>query len=84
MSSYSLTYIASVTNAKLAGNGAVEILTHPGHRDEPDAMLAFAALTGWLAAEVHRRRPATALAWTHLGLTPPAGAVGFGQVGLYD
>ena len=32
-----------------------------------DALLAFAALTGWLAAEVHRRRPAPALALTTLG-----------------
>ncbi len=31
-----------------------------------DALLAFAALTGWLAAEVHRRRPAPALALTTL------------------
>lgn len=31
-----------------------------------DALLAFAAFTGWLAAEVHRRRPATALALTTL------------------
>ncbi|WP_313929122.1 DUF2339 domain-containing protein [Pseudoxanthomonas sp.] len=45
-------------------NGAAEIMGHLGHRDEPDATLAFAALTGWLAAEVHRRRPAGALVWT--------------------
>jgi uncharacterized membrane protein len=31
-----------------------------------DALLAFAALTGWLAAEVHRRRPAPALVLTTL------------------
>ncbi len=31
-----------------------------------DALLAFAAFTGWLAAEVHRRRPASALALTTL------------------
>ena len=48
------------------GNGMVEIDAYLGRRDEPDAMLAFVALTGWLAAEVHRRRPATALAWTTL------------------
>ncbi|MBD9478685.1 DUF2339 domain-containing protein [Pseudoxanthomonas sp. PXM02] len=48
------------------GNGTVEINDYLGHRDEPDAMLAFIALTGWLAAEVHRRRPGTALAWTTL------------------
>lgn len=48
------------------GNGMVEIDAHMAYRDEPDALLAFAALTGWLAAEVHRRRPSTALAWTTL------------------
>ena len=31
-----------------------------------DALLAFAAVTGWLAAEVHRRRPAPALVLTTL------------------
>ena len=48
------------------GNGMVEIDAHMAYRDEPDALLAFAALTGWLAAEVHRRHPSTALAWTTL------------------
>ena len=48
------------------GNGAHEVFRFLGHRDEPDALLAFAALTGWLAAEVHRRRPASALALTSL------------------
>ena len=31
---------------------------------QPDALLLVAALSGWLAAEVQRRRPAPALAWT--------------------
>ncbi len=48
------------------GNGMVEVDAHMTYRDEPDALLAFAALTGWLAAEVHRRRPSAALAWTTL------------------
>jgi hypothetical protein len=48
------------------GNGIHEITAFLGQRDEPDALLAFAALTGWLAAEAHRRRPAGALAWTSL------------------
>ena len=47
-------------------DGAVEIVGHLERRDEPDAMLVFVALSGWLAAEVHRRRPASALAWTTL------------------
>ena len=48
------------------GNGVIEIERYLGRRDEPDAILAFAALTGWLAAEAHRRRPSGALAWTTL------------------
>lgn len=48
------------------GNGIIEIDAYLARRDEPDAMLVFIALTGWLAAEVHRRRPAAALAWTSL------------------
>ena len=66
------------------GNGAVEILTHLGHRDEPDAMLAFAALTGWLAAEVHRRRPATALAWTTLAALASAVPLALWQSGAHQ
>lgn len=48
------------------GNGVLEIDTHIDGDSKPDATLAFVALTGWLAAEVHRRRPAGALAWTTL------------------
>lgn len=48
------------------GNGVHEIGTFLADGVVPDALLAFAALTGWLAAEVHRRRPARALAWTTL------------------
>jgi uncharacterized membrane protein len=66
------------------GDGAVEILTHLGHRDEPDAMLAFAALTGWLAAEVHRRRPATALAWTTLAALASAVPLALWQSGAHQ
>ena len=47
-------------------NGIHEIDAWLLHRSVPDALLAFAALTGWLAAEVHRRRPAGALAVTAL------------------
>ena len=48
------------------GNGLHEFGRFLGDSDQPDALLAFAALTGWLAAEVHRRRPAGALGWTSL------------------
>ena len=47
-------------------NGIHEIDVYLLNRSAPDALLAFAALTGWLAAEVHRRRPAGALAGTAL------------------
>lgn len=48
--------------------GAVRELAQflPGEVRLADALLAFAALTGWLAAEVHRRLPAAALALTTL------------------
>ncbi|MCW2002736.1 putative membrane protein [Xanthomonas arboricola] len=45
--------------------GVHEILRFAGDlRSEPDLLLGFVALTVWLAAEVHRRRPAAALVWT--------------------
>ena len=47
-------------------NGIHEVDVYLPARVAPDALLAFAALTGWLAAEVHRRRPAGALAVTAL------------------
>ena len=37
-----------------------------------------------MIARTPRGRVATALAWTHLGMTPPSGAVGLGQGGLFD
>ena len=37
-----------------------------------------------MIARTPRGRVATAQAWTHLGMTPPAGAVGFGQAGLFE
>jgi len=42
-------------------------------------MLAFIALTGWLAAEVHRRRPAGALAWTTLAALASAAPLALWQ-----
>ncbi len=45
--------------------GVHEILRFAGDlRSEPDLLLGFVALTVWLAAEVHRRRPEPALVWT--------------------
>jgi Holliday junction DNA helicase RuvB len=37
-----------------------------------------------MLARTPRGRVATALAWTHLGMTPPVGAAGFGQAGLFE
>ena len=37
-------------------------------RSEPEALLVLVAVTGWLAAEVHRRQPAVALSLTTLGM----------------
>jgi Holliday junction DNA helicase RuvB len=37
-----------------------------------------------MIARTPRGRVATAAAWTHLGMTPPAGATGFGQPGLFE
>ena len=46
------------------GNGGTEIDRYVAHGVRPDALLMFAIGSGWLAGEFHRRRPASALAWT--------------------
>ena len=43
-------------------------------------LLAFAAITGWLAAEVHRRKPASALVLTTLAAMAVAIPLAFAQV----
>ncbi len=48
------------------GNAVQEVQRFVEPASQPDALLACVALTGWLAAEVHRRRPAPALALTTL------------------
>ena len=48
------------------GNAINEIGEFIAVAARADALLAFAAVTGWLAAEVHRKRPAPALALTTL------------------
>ena len=65
------------------GNGAHEVFRFLGHRDEPDVLLMFAALTGWLAAEVHRRRPASALALTSLAALASAVPLALWQSGVH-
>ena len=66
------------------GNGAHEVFRFLGHRDEPDVLLMFAALTGWLAAEVHRRRPASALALTALAALASAVPLALWQSGAHE
>src|SRR4249919_1851531 len=46
------------------GNGFTEIGRRVVHDVQPDAALMFAIVSGWIAAEFHRRGPARALAWT--------------------
>lgn len=46
------------------GNGLHEIDRFVTTQEWPDAILMFVAVTGWIVAEVHRRNPARALAWT--------------------
>ena len=48
------------------GTGVNEIARFLEPASRADALLAFVALTGWIAAEVHRRRPAPALVLTTL------------------
>ncbi len=48
------------------GTGVREIERFVEFSMRADVLLAFAAMTGWLAAEVHRKRPAHALALTTL------------------
>ena len=66
------------------GNGLHEVLRFLTRSDEPDALLAFAALSGWLAAEVHRRRPAAALGWTALGALMAAAPLALWQAQVHQ
>ncbi|UTA55333.1 DUF2339 domain-containing protein [Lysobacter soli] len=65
------------------GNAVNEIerFVAPIHR--ADVLLAVIAVTGWIAAEVQRRRPATALAWTTLGALVAAGPIAWVQAQVH-
>ena len=63
------------------GNGINEITRFIPSDSIADALLAFAAVTGWLAAEVHRKRSAAALALTTLAGFVVALATGAGADG---
>ncbi|GAB3381422.1 DUF2339 domain-containing protein [Lysobacter fragariae] len=47
-----------------AGNGLTEIARFVADPVQVDATMLFVVATGWIAAEVQRRAPARALAWT--------------------
>jgi uncharacterized membrane protein len=49
-----------------------------------DVLLAFAAITGWLAAEVHRRKPASALVLTTLAAMVVAIPLAFAQADIHE
>jgi uncharacterized membrane protein len=66
------------------GNGVHEIERFVVHASRADALLAFVALTGWLAAEVHRRRPATALVMTTLLALAAAAPLALVQVEVHQ
>ena len=65
------------------GNGVHEIERFVVHGSRVDALLAFVALTGWLAAEVHRRRPGTALVVTTLLALAAAAPLAMVQVEVH-
>lgn len=65
------------------GNGAHEIGRFVDVSSRADVSLAFAALTGWLAAEVHRRKPASALALTTLVAIAVAIPLAFAQTAAH-
>src|SRR5690606_13195230 len=65
------------------GNGVGEIKQFVAPPLVFHAVLVFAALTGWLAAEVHRRRPGDALALTTLGGFIAAFPLALVQTGMH-
>jgi uncharacterized membrane protein len=66
------------------GNGVNEIEGFVVRGSRVDALLAFVALTGWLAAEVHRRRPGTALVATTLLALAAAAPLALVQVEVHQ
>jgi len=66
------------------GSLSHEILRFVTHRTEPDALLIAAAVTGWLAAEMHRRWPARALVLTTLAMVLAAFPLALWQADVHD
>jgi len=65
------------------GNIGTEIARFVEPRSVLHGMLLLLGVTGWLAAEVHRRRPALALSLTTLGCLVLAFPLAFLQLGAY-
>ena len=66
------------------GNGMHEVSRFVEAVSRVDVLLAFAAITGWLAAEVHRRRPASALVLTTLAAMAVAIPLAFAQADIHE
>ncbi|BCT91380.1 membrane protein [Lysobacter helvus] len=66
------------------GNALLEIDAFVASVARADAWLAFTALTGWLAAEVHRRRPASGLAGTTLAALAVAAPIALAQADAHQ
>jgi uncharacterized membrane protein len=65
------------------GNAIHEVARFVDMTARADVLLAFAAATGWLAAEVHGRRPAPALALTTLAGFVVAVPLAFAQMDVH-
>lgn len=66
------------------GNAIHEASRFVEYASRVDVLLAFTAITGWLAAEVHRRKPASALVLTTLAAMALAIPLAFAQVDIHQ
>lgn len=66
------------------GNAVHEVGRFVAHDARADVLLAFVALTGWLAAEVHRKRPAALLSMTTLAAFVVAVPIAFAQADVHQ
>ncbi|HLT29978.1 MAG TPA: DUF2339 domain-containing protein [Myxococcaceae bacterium] len=66
------------------GNVLHELGAHVVDLHQPDAILAFMALTALVVAETHRSRPAAVFPLTVLGLLAGAALMIFGQIGVRE
>ena len=66
------------------GNGVNEITRFVETSAQADLMLVLVGVTGWIAAEVHRRAPARALAWTATLALASAVSLAFAQQAAHE